>query len=83
MSLYKGGGCTRCNYTGFSGRVGLFELLFIDDDMKRLIAGKVSAEEIHKHALEKGMHTLLQDGMDKIRDGITTPDEVLRVLEKT
>ncbi|MBL7069191.1 MAG: Flp pilus assembly complex ATPase component TadA [Candidatus Omnitrophica bacterium] len=81
VSLYKGAGCARCNYTGFSGRIGIFELLMIDEKIKNLIIGKASADEIRKAAIEKGMRNLLQDGEDKIKKGITTPEEVLRVMQ--
>jgi len=80
VSLYKGAGCARCNYTGFSGRIGIFELLIIDDDIRNLIIERASAEDIRKAAKEKGMHELFQDGEDKIRKGLTTPEEVLRVI---
>jgi type IV pilus assembly protein PilB len=81
MSLYRGIGCAKCNYLGFSGRTSIFELLVIDDDLRRLIVEKASPDEVRRIALEKGMHSLMQDGMDKIKNGITTPEEVLRVMQ--
>jgi len=81
INFYKGKGCTKCNYSGFAGRLGVFELLILDDKMKELIVKKVSGDEIKKLAIERGLRTLFQDGMEKIKKGITTPEEILRVLE--
>ncbi len=74
---YRGEGCDRCKNTGFSGRVGIFEMLDIDEDIKRLIIKKTDASQIKRAAVEKGMKTMLSDGMEKVRKGITTPEEVL------
>jgi general secretion pathway protein E len=72
-----------CNHTGFKGRIGIFEYLPIDDDIRREITAKSSTERIKDVALSKGMVTLRQDGWDKVKRGITTVSEVLRVtLEK-
>lgn len=80
--LYRGTGCAKCNYTGFSGRTGIFELLVIDDEIRRMVVERASADEIRRYATQKGMHTLLQDGIDKIKKGITAPEEVLRVMQE-
>ncbi len=74
---YAGKGCERCKSSGFSGRVGIFEMLEIDEDIKRLIIKKADASQIRKAAMEKGMHTMLEDGIKKAQQGITTPEEVL------
>ncbi len=76
-SHFEGTGCDRCKNTGFYGRVGIFELLNIDEDIKKLLIKKADAKEIRKVAIEKGMKTMFDDGMDKVREGITTPEEVL------
>lgn len=77
--VYKGIGCERCRYTGFMGRTGIYELLLVDDDIRRLITQNVDSETIKKVAVEKGMKTLIDDGIDKVRQGITTLEEVIRV----
>ncbi len=76
-SHFEGTGCDRCKNTGFYGRVGIFELLNIDEDIKKLLIKKADAKEIRKVAIEKGMKTMFDDGMDKVREGVTTPEEVL------
>jgi len=73
-----GAGCNRCTYTGYLGRTGVFEILTISDEIKRLIVNRASASEIRAQALEEGMITLAKDGMLKAGAGITTPYEVLR-----
>jgi general secretion pathway protein E len=73
-----GAGCKSCTYTGYLGRTGLFEILVISDEIKRLIVARAQATEIRAKALEEGMLTLAKDGMFKAKAGITTPYEVLR-----
>lgn len=80
-AVYRGIGCAKCSYTGFSGRTGIFELLAVDEEIRDLIVNKSSADEIRKKAVQKGLKVLLQDGARKIKEGITTPEEVLRVME--
>lgn len=80
-TMAKGQGCKSCRGSGFRGRTGIFELLIIDDNIRQMINRKASADEIRKYAVESGMKTLYSDGLDKVRDGITTLDEVLRVTE--
>ena len=78
-----GKGCEECRYTGFRGRTAIFEYLPVNDDIRREITNKSSTERIKDVALKKGMATLRQDGWLKVRQGITTIAEVLRVtLEK-
>jgi general secretion pathway protein E len=72
-------GCRHCDYSGFRGRLGIYELLLIDDDLRKLVMDGRSASEIMQHAREKGMLSLLDDGMAKVEQGLTTRDEVLRV----
>jgi general secretion pathway protein E len=73
-----GTGCKMCTYTGYLGRTGLFEILTISDEIKRLILTEAPAAEIRARAIEEGMITLAKDGMLKAGAGITTPYEVLR-----
>lgn len=79
VSFFEAEGCEECRFTGFKGRKAIFEYLSVDDDIRREIIAKSSTERIKKIALEKGMITLRQDGWRKIKSGITTIAEVLRV----
>ncbi len=81
LTLYRGIGCAKCNYLGFSGRTAIYELLIVDDDIRKLVVEKASSDKVRKVAVEKGMHTLMDDGMDKIKNSVTTPEEVLRVMQ--
>ena len=74
----SGAGCKICTYTGYLGRTGIFEILTISDEIKRLIVTGAPAAEIRAKAIEEGMITLAKDGMLKAGAGITTPYEVLR-----
>ena len=78
LKIYKGRGCPRCNNTGYKGRVGLYEVMEITDDIRELILIGASALELRKRAIENGMLTLRQSGLMKIRNGITTIEEVVR-----
>jgi type IV pilus assembly protein PilB len=79
MRLYRGKGCKHCNNSGFSGRVGIFEVLEVDEDIRLLITKKASADVIGAKALEAGMTSLLCDGLSKVIKGTTTLEEVLKV----
>ena len=81
ISLNRGIGCAKCNYLGFSGRSAVFELLTVDDDIRDLIIKKASADEIHKLAVSKGMKPLIDDGKEKVKKHLTTPEEILRVMQ--
>jgi general secretion pathway protein E/type IV pilus assembly protein PilB len=78
IQLYRGRGCGKCALTGYSGRSGIFEILVVNDEIQRMIFGKVSATEIRQRAREMGMRTLREDGLRKVVIGTTTLDEVLR-----
>lgn len=82
FKLYRGKGCDNCNKTGFKGRIGLHELLLGTDRMKRLIQNKVKTEDMLKVALEDGMTTLVQDGVQKVLQGHTTFKQVKAVAIK-
>jgi len=75
---YKGKGCTTCNNTGYKGRVGLYEVMEVNDDIRELILIGASSLELRKKAIEDGMITLRESGLHKIRAGITTLEEVVR-----
>lgn len=78
MKAYKGKGCQVCNGTGFKGRVGLYEVMEITDELRELIIIGASAIELRKRAMELGMITLRQSGLHKLREGITTIEEVVK-----
>ncbi len=77
--LYKGKGCDNCLSTGFSGRVGIFELLTLSTRIRQMVQEKASSEEIKAQAIKEGMTTLRQDGINKAFQGVTTLSEVMRV----
>ncbi|HKR66634.1 MAG TPA: type IV-A pilus assembly ATPase PilB [Thermoanaerobaculia bacterium] len=78
FNVYKGRGCEKCNNTGYKGRVGLIEVMVIDDDIRDLILSGGTAIDIKKKAMENGMITLRRSGLIKIKDGTTTIEEVVR-----
>ncbi len=79
--LYQGAGCDQCRHTGYKGRIGLFELLVLDDTIRNLIVGNAPLPKLRRSAKSKGMDTLREDGLQKVHDGVTTIEEVLRVTE--
>lgn len=80
VTLYKGKGCETCNNTGYSGRTAVFEFINVDKKMKDLILENPSAQEIWKLAKKNGSTSLYEDGLDKVRRGLTTISEVNRVV---
>ncbi len=72
VQLYKGKGCLECNNTGYKGRVGVFEVMSISPEIRRLIISRASTDEIREMAVKLGMKTLREDALDKVRSGITT-----------
>ena len=81
LTFYKEVGCANCLETGYRGRSGIYELLTIDDEVRRLILKNVDAGTIKRYAVSSGMRTLLMDGARKALSGQTTPEEVLRVAK--
>ena len=77
--VYKGKGCPTCNNTGYKGRVGFFEIMLITEELKELILEGGSTEEIKNGAVRDGMSTLRRSGLNKIKEGVTSVEEVLRV----
>jgi type IV pilus assembly protein PilB len=73
-------GCVRCAGTGFRGRIGIYELMTISDELRRLILDKASADDLRACARRDGMRTLREDGLEKVKLGVTSVGEVLRVL---
>jgi len=78
----RGRGCEACNYTGYRGRTGIYELLLLDDEIRKLIMAKAPTQEIKQRSMALGMRTLRQDGWDKVLRGLTAVSEVLRVTQE-
>jgi type IV pilus assembly protein PilB len=76
--VYKGKGCPICNNTGYKGRIGLYEVMPMKEEVKELILSRSSTSEVKKEAIRLGMKTLRQSGILKVKDGMTTIEEVLR-----
>lgn len=79
---YHGRGCDSCRHTGYSGRTGIFELMTVDSEMRQMILEKASSDVIRKKAVAHGMKVLRESGWEKVRRGITTVEEVLRVSQE-
>jgi len=79
FQCYKGSGCSKCSNIGYRGRLSLFEVMPMDDEVKELTLRRAAANEIKRAATQTGMKTLRQSGIAKIKLGITTIEEVLRV----
>ncbi len=82
LELYRGKGCLTCKKTGYRGRSGIFEMLVPDAEIRKLILAKASSDDIELRAIQKGMKTLRQDGLEKIKTGVTTIEEVLRATQE-
>ena len=82
LQTYRGKGCQTCNGTGYKGRIGLYEVVEIDDDLRELVLIGASSLELKKKAIERGMITLRASGLQKLREGITTLEEVVRETVK-
>jgi type II secretory ATPase GspE/PulE/Tfp pilus assembly ATPase PilB-like protein len=80
--FYYGKGCKTCADTGYLGRIGVYEVLEITDKVKQGIMGQLNASEIERIAISEGMTTMLEDGFNKALNGITSIEEVLRVMHE-
>ncbi len=80
VTLYRGEGCDACRHTGFKGRLGIYELMRINDEIRELVVRRAPLADVREAAKANGMHELKEDGLDKVLQGITTPDEVMRVV---
>ena len=78
VKLYKGRGCANCNNTGYRGRVGLFEVMEMSEDVRELILSGASAMELRRKSMEEGMISLRASGIQKVREGMTTVEEIVR-----
>lgn len=81
LHIYQGKGCKICHGTGYKGRIGAFEVLEVSKDIRKLITEHEDADVILRKALEEGMTTMLDDGLQKVAKGLTTIEEVLRVTK--
>jgi len=77
--VYKGAGCFNCSQTGYKGRLAVYEVMMLYEEIKEMILNGASAAELKKEAIRLGMVTMRMSGLDKIREGITSPEEVARV----
>jgi type IV pilus assembly protein PilB len=80
IPFYKAVGCDQCNHTGYRGRIGIYEVMKVTDKLRRLIASRAPEDQIREAAVSGGMITLGEDGLSKVKSGITTPEELLRVV---
>jgi len=78
--VYEGKGCDACKFTGFQGREGIYEFLFMNDEIRKMILERETATRIKEKAVACGMRTLRQDGWEKVKQGVTTLAEVMRVF---
>ena len=76
----RAGGCDQCNHTGYRGRIGIFEIMPVSDKLRRLIAGNRGEDAIRDEAMSAGMASLGADGLAKVKSGVTTAEELLRVV---
>ncbi len=81
QQLYRGRGCRECRQIGYKGRIGIFELLMMNDPIRELVVQRASAGKIQQVAMQHGLKLLRQDGLEKVKRGMTTPEEVLRVTK--
>ena len=82
FTFYRGAGCPNCSQTGYRGRTGIYELLVLDDEVRRLIGAKADSSAIKQAAIAKGMITLKQEGAMKVAQGRTTTEEVMRITQQ-
>ena len=80
--LYKGKGCKLCNWTGYHGQIGIYEIFNVNEAIRDLIMKQASSEEIKKMAIKGGMKTMFEDGLNKVETGTTTIEEILRVIRE-
>ena len=79
-TLYRAHGCPRCNNTGFKGRFGIYEVMIVSEAIERLTVERKSADELSRVAQAEGMVTLREDGINKVLQGVTSMEEIARVI---
>lgn len=80
LTLYRSKGCFRCSNTGYKGRVGIYELLLVNEEIRRLTLDHASGSQLKDAAINAGMITLRQDGLRKVKEGVTSVEEIMRVI---
>ena len=80
ITLYRAKGCNKCNDTGYRGRIGLYEVMIVSEAIERLTVERASVEDVKRVAVSEGMLTLRQDGIEKLKKGITSVEEIMRVV---
>jgi type IV pilus assembly protein PilB len=80
IPFYKSVGCDQCNHTGYRGRIGIYEVMQVTDKLRRLISARAPEDQLREAALSGGMISLGEDGLSKVKSGVTTPEELLRVV---
>jgi len=78
--LFRPGGCSQCAKTGFRGRLGIYEIMPVSEEIERMVVERSSSEDIKRSAAGDGMIQLREDGLEKVRTGVTSVQEVLRVV---
>ena len=79
LQAFKANGCKRCGYSGYKGRIGIYEAMVMSEEIREMTIERASADQIRKVSIEQGMRTLQQDGIDKVRMGVTSIQEIARV----
>ena len=79
IHLYKGTGCKNCNHTGFKGRIAVYEVMPLNENLKELILKGASSTDLKKEAIKCGMSTLRSSAINKMKQGLTTIEDVLRI----
>src|ERR1051326_7616724 len=79
VTLYRGRGCERCKNSGYAGRLAIIEAMTVSDEIRKLIIGRANSRELSKVAIGQGMRTLRMVALDRVRDGISTLEQVLVV----
>jgi len=82
LEIYEGKGCESCKFTGYKSRTAIYEFLVMNEEVRNLVLHRASSDQIKKKALQSGMHTLRIDGWEKVKKGLTTLNEVIRVTEE-
>jgi len=82
-TFMRGKGCNACSKSGYKGRIGIYELMIVNNKVRELVFAGANTTEIRKLAIEQGMNTLYLDGLEKVLKGVTTIEEVYRVAKKT
>jgi type II secretory ATPase GspE/PulE/Tfp pilus assembly ATPase PilB-like protein len=82
VTFHKGKGCEECKYLGYSGRTGIYEMVPVSQEIRDLAVQRASGADIKRVAMQQGMNTLRQYGWQRVKDGLTTVDELLRVTQE-